>query len=120
MGFIGVRGAWTLSTQGGDVIVEDALGKLEFLAGCEIRKHFLKGFASDWANNPLSKGSYSAVKPGWYGARELLSEPVAEKLIFAGEATAGNLAGLVNGAYQSGKMAATRISDIIKPKNNSI
>ena len=71
-------------------------------------------------NNPLSKGSYSAIKPGCYGARELLSEPVAEKLIFAGEATAGDLAGLVNGAYESGKMAATRISNIIKLKNKSL
>ena len=62
-------------------------------------------------------GAYSAVKPGCYGARELLSEPIAEKLIFAGEATAGNLAGLVNGAYESGKMAAIRIFNLIKPKN---
>ena len=85
--------------------------------GGNIRKHFLKGVASDWAHNPLTRGSYSAVKPGCYGARELLSEPIAEKLIFAGEATAGDLAGLVNGAYESGKMAATRISNIIKFKN---
>ncbi len=55
--------------------------------GGDIRKHFLKGFASDWANNPLTVGAYSAVKPGCYGARELLSEPIAEKLIFAGEAS---------------------------------
>jgi len=50
----------------------------------------------------------------------LLSEPVAEKLIFAGEATAGNLAGLVNGAYESGRLAATRIYNIVKLKNNSL
>ena len=120
VGFIGGRFAWDLSKQGEDEIVEYALSKLESLAGCDIRKHFLKGFASDWANNPLSKGSYSAVKPGCYGARELLGAPVAEKLIFAGEATAGDLAGLVNGAYESGKMAATRISNIIKLKNKSL
>ena len=119
VGFIGGRFAWDLSKQGEDEIVEYALSKLESLAGRDIRKHFLKGFASDWANNPLSKGSYSAIKPGCYGARELLSEPVAEKLIFAGEATAGSLAGLVNGAYESGRMAATRIFNIIKLKNNS-
>jgi len=117
VGFIGGRFAWDLSKQGEDAIVEYALSKLETLAGCDIRKHFLKGFAFDWANNPLSKGSYSAVKPGCYGARELLGEPIAEKLIFAGEATAGNLAGLVNGAYESGKLAATRISNIIRLKN---
>ena len=120
VGFIGGRFAWDLSKQGEDAIVEYALSKLETLAGCDIRKHFLKGFASNWANNPLSIGSYSAVKPGCYGARELLGEPIAEKLIFAGEATAGNLAGLVNGAYESGKIAATRIFNIVKLKNNSL
>ena len=117
VGFIGGQFAWNLSMQGEDEIVEYALSKLEYLYGCNIRKHFLKGFAPDWANNPLTKGSYSAVKPGCYGARELLSEPVAEKLIFAGEATAGELAGLVNGAYESGKMAAIRLFNIIKLKN---
>ena len=120
VGFIGGRFAWNLSKQGEDEIIEYALSKLEYLSGCNIRKHFLKGFASDWANNPFTKGSYSAVKPGYYGARELLNEPIAEKLIFAGEATAGDVAGLVNGAYESGKMAATRITNIIKLKNKSL
>ena len=120
VGFIGGRFAWNLSKQGGDEIVEYALSKLQSLYGGNIRKHFLKGVASDWAHNPLTRGSYSAVKPGCYGARELLSEPIAEKLIFAGEATAGDLAGLVNGAYESGKMAATRISNIVKLKKKSL
>ena len=120
VGFIGGRFAWNLSKQGEDEIIEYALSKLEYLSGCNIRKHFLKGFASDWANNPFTKGSYSSVKPGYYGARELLNEPIAEKLIFAGEATAGDVAGLVNGAYESGKMAATRITNIIKLKNKSL
>ena len=120
VGFIGGRFAWNLSKQGEDEIIEYALSKLEYLSGCNIRKHFLKGFASDWANNPFTKGSYSAVKPGYYGARELLNEPIAEKLIFAGEATAGDVAGLVNGAYESGKIAATRITNIIKLKNKSL
>ena len=120
VGFIGGRFAWNLSKQGEDEIIEYALSKLEYLSGCNIRKHFLKGYASDWANNPFTKGSYSAVKPGYYGARELLNEPIAEKLIFAGEATSGDVAGLVNGAYESGKMAATRITNIIKLKNKSL
>tara|TARA_B100000123_G_scaffold267353_1_gene240615 strand:- start:572 stop:1846 length:1275 start_codon:yes stop_codon:yes gene_type:complete len=117
VGFIGGQFAWNLSKLGEEEIVEYALSKLEILSGDKIRKHFLKGFATDWANNPFTKGSYSAIKPGCFGAREVLSEPMAEKLIFAGEATAGNKAGLVNGAYESGKMAATRIASIVKPKN---
>jgi len=119
VGFIGGQFAWNLSKLGEEEIVEYALSKLEFLSGDRIRKHFLKGFASDWANNPLTKGSYSAVKPGCFGAREVLNEPLAEKLIFAGEATAGNIAGLVNGAYESGKMAATTMSNIVKQKIKS-
>ena len=119
VGFIGGQFAWDLSKLGEEEIVEYALSKLEILSGDKIRKHFLKGFATDWASNPFTKGSYSAVKPGCFGAREMLSEPIAEKLIFAGEATAGNIAGLVNGAYESGKLAATRITNIVKPKIKS-
>ncbi len=119
VGFIGGQFAWNLSKQGQNEIVEYALSKLESLSGSNIRKNFLKGFATDWANNPLTEGSYSAVKPGCYGVRKLLSEPIAEKLIFAGEATTGNKAGLVNGAYESGKMAAIRIANFIKLKNKS-
>ena len=120
VGFIGGQFAWDLSKLGEKEIVEYALSKLESLSGGNIRKHFLKGFASNWANNPLTKGSYSAVKPGCFGAREVLSEPISEKLIFAGEATAGNLSGLVNGAYESGKMAAARLANIVKQKSNSL
>jgi monoamine oxidase len=120
VGFIGGQFAWDLSKLGEKEIVEYALSKLESLSGGNIRKHFLKGFASNWANNPLTKGSYSAVKPGCFGAREVLSEPIAERLIFAGEATADNISGLVNGAYESGKMAATHLANIVKKKNNSL
>ena len=119
VGFIGGQFAWNLSKQGQNEIVEYALSKLEALSGGNIRKHYLKGFATDWATNPLTEGSYSAVKPGCYGVRKLLSEPIAEKLMFAGEATTGNKAGLVNGAYESGKMAAIRIAKFIKLKNKS-
>ena len=114
VGFIGGQFAWNLSKQGENEAVEYALSTLETICGDKIRKHFVKGFASDWGNNPLTEGSYSAVKPGCFGAREILSEPIANKLIFAGEATGGKIAGLVNGAYDSGKVAAVRISNLGK------
>ena len=78
-----------------------------------LRKHFIKGIATDWATNPLTNGAYSAVKPGCVGAREVLSEPIANKLFFAGEATGGNRSALVNGAYESGLKAAKAISKIL-------
>ena len=53
------------------------------------------------------------VKPGCVGAREVLSEPIADKLFFAGEATGGNRSALVNGAYESGRKAAKAISKIL-------
>ncbi len=83
--------------------------------GSDARKHFIKGIATDWATNPLTHGAYSAVKPGCVGAPEVLSEPIADKLFFAGEATGGNRSALVKGAYESGRKAANTTVHIEKP-----
>ena len=114
MGFIGGAFGWDLYAHGQETVVEYAMQKLTFLVGSEAKKHFVKGFVSDWADNPLTLGSYSAAKPGRGGTREVLREMESGKLLFAGEATEPEIYGLVNGAFESGKNAALTI---IKSEN---
>ena len=114
MGFIGGAFGWDLYADGQEAIVEYAMEKLTFIVGNNAKKHFIKGFASDWADNPLTLGSYSAAKPGHGGTREILGEMESEKLLFAGEATEPEIYGLVNGAFESGKKAARSISNLVK------
>jgi monoamine oxidase len=78
--------------------------------GSLARKHFVKGLATDWADNPLTLGAYGAVRPGAWGARKTLAEPLDDKLFFAGEAVAGPISALVNGAYKSGQSVAKSVA----------
>jgi len=105
-GNIGGRFGWELSAQGSDAVVDYALGELVRLLGSDTRKHFVKGFATDWAENPLTLGAYGAPRPGAISARKALAEPVGNSLFFAGEAMGGSVSALVNGAYKSGKKTA--------------
>lgn len=109
-GNIGGSFGWELSRESPEAIVDFALGELVGQVGSSARKHFIKGIATDWATNPLTQGAYAAVRPGKVGAREVLAEPVDQKLFFAGEAMGGNRSALVNGALESGRNVARSIS----------
>jgi len=105
-GNIGGQFGWELSREGPGATIDFALEELVRHVGSSARKHFVKGMATDWASNPLTHGAYAALRPGRHGARKILSEPLAEKVYFAGEAMGGNRSALVNGALESGRKAA--------------
>ncbi len=113
-GNIGGRFGWALSREGPDAVVDYALTQLVRIVGSDARKHFIKGFATDWAENPLTLGAYGAVRPGADGARDILAEPLADRVFFAGEAMGGARSALVNGAYNSGKAAAKKIAKTLR------
>ncbi|MEM1006777.1 MAG: NAD(P)/FAD-dependent oxidoreductase [Pseudomonadota bacterium] len=112
-GNIGGKFAWDLYAQGQDAVVDFALDQLVRLVGSDALKHFIKGLATDWADNPLTLGAYGVVRPGANGAREQLAMPIDDKLFFAGEAVAGEVAALVNGAYLSGKSTAQNLARVL-------
>lgn len=113
MGFIGGKFGWNLYSEGKEAVMDYALEKLIFMVGSKAKKHFIKGFASDWADNPLTLGSYTAAKPGRGGTRYKLRQLESGKLLFAGEAVETNIYGLVNGAFESGKKAAISLTKLI-------
>jgi monoamine oxidase len=61
---------------------------------------------TDWLNDPWSRGSWSSVPPGFAWIRDALAEPVADRLIYAGEAADHEQWGTVGGAWASGERAA--------------
>jgi monoamine oxidase len=109
-GNIGGKFGWELAQAGQQATVDFALEEMVKQVGSDARKHFIKGIATDWATNSFTHGAYAAVRPGGVGAREALSEPVANKLFFAGEAMGGNRSALVNGAFESGRKEAKLIA----------
>ena len=66
-------------------------------------------FASRWRTDPLALGSWSNVPPGHAAIRDAVSEPVAERLAFAGEATDHAQWGTVGGAWTQGAQAVERL-----------
>jgi len=66
---------------------------------------------SKWMSDTFSGGSYTNVPMGGvYGNYDILAEPVADKVFFAGEATERTFPGTVHGAFISGIREARRIS----------
>jgi len=67
-------------------------------------------FVKRWVDEPYIQGSYSYPSPGSEGQAQILAEPVAGKLFFAGEATNYNgHAGTVHGAMESAYRAVIEI-----------
>lgn len=112
-GNIGGQLGWDLSKEDSQVTVDFAMEELVKLVGSDARKHFIQGFRTDWANDPLTKGAYAAVKPGHHGVRKTLEAPVGDRLFFAGEAMGGGYSALISGAYKSGKRAARKVCKAI-------
>lgn len=67
----------------------------------------------NWSRHPWAKGSYTCPRPGQYttlvGAAQL--PELNDRLFFAGEHCSLNSAGYMNGAVESGNMAARQISE---------
>ncbi|MEX0283757.1 MAG: flavin monoamine oxidase family protein [Paracoccaceae bacterium] len=114
MGFVGGRFTWELWRDGQGAVVDFALEQLVRLLGSDVKRHFVKGFATDWADNPLTRGAYGAVRPGAYGAREILGRPVGRRVFIAGEAVAGSRSALVNGAWISGRKTAQKVAKMLR------
>ncbi|MCR9127015.1 MAG: FAD-dependent oxidoreductase [Rhodobacteraceae bacterium] len=109
-GNIGGRFGWALSAEGPVAVVDYAMSQLVRLVGSDARKHFLRGLATDWAENPLTLGAYGAPRPGRSAARTDLGRALDRRVYFAGEATGGSVSALVNGAYLSGRVTAQKIA----------
>lgn len=75
-----------------------------------VREYLIEAFYHDWCNDPFSLGAYSYIKVNGLEKARALTQPVANKLIFAGEHT--DIEGYwstVHGAIRSGRRAAAQI-----------
>jgi monoamine oxidase len=101
--------ARSLAKQGEAAAVDHALERFVKIAGADARKAFAGGKLAGWSEDPFALGSYAVIMPGKLRARDSLAKPVADKLWFAGEATAGVYAMTAGGAYIAGRDAAKAI-----------
>lgn len=110
---VGGRFARELELAGQDVAIDFVSSKLRDIIGTDFDKRFVAGAASDWGNDPLYKGCYASAKPGAAHMREVLREPVGDRIFFAGEACHEDLWATVGGADISGRDVAKTVSKIL-------
>lgn len=95
-----------LEAEGEATMVDFAITRLTEAFGQDISKHVLQGTATNWSSNPHVLGGYASVRPGHHGARDVLRQPIAERVFLAGEATSAQSYATCHGAYLSGIDAA--------------
>lgn len=119
VGFVGGSQAWEIEKAGEEAAIAFAMDQLAAMLGSDIRRHIRKGRMTNWASNPWTRGAYAAARPGRHKARALLTNPLGDRLFFAGEALGGAYPALLSGAHISGEEAARKVSKILAPKTSS-
>jgi monoamine oxidase len=105
--------ARNLAASGEAAAVDHMLGKLIAILGEDARKAFRGGKLAGWSAEPASLGGYSIARPGQMAARDALAEPVANRVWFAGEASAGSGSMTAGGAALAGARAVEMIRKIL-------
>ena len=106
--------AHELEAAGEAAAIDHGLGELAQMLGNDVKRLFDRGAATAWAADPYSRGAYSHCLPGRYGARELLTRPVGERIVFAGEHTEQSAYGTLHGAHLSGLRAARQVVELLR------
>src|SRR5207302_4605635 len=93
-------------------ILDQAIASLALIFNISletIRDQLEASYLHDWCHDPFSRGAYSYVPVNGLAAQPILSQPIDNRLFFAGEATSIGHIGPVHGAIQSGQRAAQAI-----------
>ncbi|MEZ5802517.1 MAG: NAD(P)/FAD-dependent oxidoreductase [Rhizobiaceae bacterium] len=109
VGFVGGDFAWELSAAGEAAGVDFVADRLCGIFGSDLRKHLGRAMMTNWGAERFVRGAYAAARPGKAGARRILSEPVADRIFFAGEHLAGPLVQTCGGARLSGEDVARKV-----------
>lgn len=98
-----------LETAGVEAAVDYGLQELIKVFGTDISKYLVKGSFSRWGQDHWTMGSYAYGAPGSLGKRDILREPLAGRLYFAGDCCHPTLFCTTAGAFLSGIEAATAV-----------
>jgi monoamine oxidase len=98
-----------LAAQGEAAMVAFASDWLADLFGNDVKRAIKRTHATRWGKDPLVLGAFSAAAPGGHSGRKTLTEPVRDRIWFAGEAVHETLWGTVEGAWESGENAADAV-----------
>ena len=95
-----------LAQEGEAAMTGFAVDWLVKLFGSDLKRAIQKTHATHWTKEPWVLGAFSAAAPGGQWARRALSDPLDDRIWFAGEAAHETLWGTVGGAWEAGERAA--------------
>jgi monoamine oxidase len=105
-GFFGGDLAADLGKAAAGAIGAFAIDELVGVFGSSLRRRLSPLAESRWATDPFIGGAYSHARVGRADARATLSQPVSDRLFFAGEACSPHAFSTAHGAYETGIAAA--------------
>lgn len=108
VGFVGGDFAWELTAAGPEAAIDFAVQSLSRTFGSAVEARIGRAAMTDWGSNRWTRGAYAVARPGHAHSRQVLAEPVGERILFAGEALGGPLMQTCAGAHDSGRAAAAK------------
>jgi monoamine oxidase len=118
VGFVGGDFAWEIEAAGRAAAVEFVTDRLADCFGSDARKAVTYGTMTNWSAERHVRGGYAAARPGKAHARDVLTQPVGNRIWFAGEALAGGLKQTAAGARLSGEAVAGEVSLRLAPQDH--
>ena len=82
--------------------------------GASVRSRVMRMLRTHWASDPFTLGGYSHAKPGVAASRLKFSEPVADRIVLAGEHCSIPFYSTVHGAHLSGVAAAGKAMTLLR------
>jgi len=111
LAYFGGRFARDLEQRGG--LEHFARGELSSIFGSDFTRRITKSLTVGWSQDRWARGSYSAARPGRAHMREVLNQPVGERIFLAGEAGSVQHFGTIHGAWESGVRAASQALRVV-------
>ncbi|OZA95575.1 MAG: amine oxidase, partial [Rhizobiales bacterium 39-66-18] len=99
---------------GPQAMADFALAGLSDVFGADIRARVTAWRSTAWARDPHIGGGYSCALPGKAHVRGRLFAPLAERILFAGEAVSEHAFSTCHGAHLSGQAAARSVISLLK------
>jgi monoamine oxidase len=123
LAYVDIAGSFAreLASKGQREMTAFALEWLDKLFGADVKNAVARTHATQWAFAPHVQGAFSAASVGGQPSRRILmTEPLRDRVFYAGEAAHETLWGTVGGAWESGERAAELALKVVTPLTGTV
>jgi monoamine oxidase len=112
--YVGGDLSWELERDGANKAVDYGIAYIDSILGANTRGKFLKGTFTRWGHNRWTRGSYAVAAPGRLSYRDVLRQPVGNRIFFAGDACHSEGSSSAARAYETGVDVAAEVLSAVK------